>query len=66
MVVALPLLQRKSSGSWLALYGSNMSGFYSVPVTGNGETEELRAVLTAALEQTGADIFGSRSYIIHI
>ncbi len=54
LVVAVPLLQRKASGSWLALHGSNLSGFYSVPISGSGEDEWRSAALRAALEQARA------------
>lgn len=51
LVVAVPLLQKKSDKNWLALYGSNLSGFKSVPITGNDEADWVNAVLFAALEQ---------------
>ena len=54
LVVAVPLLQKKSSKAWLALHGSNLSGFFSVPIAGNGENDWESAVLQAALEQAGA------------
>lgn len=55
LVVAVPLLQKKSSKAWLALHGSNLSGFFSVPIAGNGENDWERAALQAALEQAGAN-----------
>ena len=55
LVVAVPLLQRKSNQSWIALYGSNLGGFYSEPINANDEDEWRRAVLTAALKQAGSD-----------
>lgn len=53
LVVAVPLLQKQSDHSWLALYGSNMGGFGSVPA-GSGESAWQSAVLRAALEQANA------------
>ena len=55
LVVAVPLLQRKSDHSWIALYGSNLGGFYSEPINADDEDEWRRAVLTAALKQAGSD-----------
>ncbi len=50
LVVAVPLL-KKSSENWFALYGSNLSGFQSVPA---GKEEE-DAILLAALYQAKAN-----------
>ncbi len=55
LAVAVPCLKKQSDQSWLALYGSNLSGFYSVPVEGNSEDAWRRAVLLAALHQAGAE-----------
>lgn len=38
----------------MALYGSNLSGFTSVPIAGRAETDWKAAVLTEALEQARA------------
>lgn len=54
LVVAVPMLQKQSDHSWLALYGSNMGGFRSVPIAGDGESAWQNAVLQAALEQAHA------------
>ncbi len=54
LVVAVPLLQKQSDRSWLALYGSNMGGFASVPISGSDDSAWLSAVLQAALEQANA------------
>lgn len=55
LVMAVPLLQKNSDKSWLALYGSNMHGFNSVPINGNGDSAWKNAVLRAALEQAHAN-----------
>ena len=55
LIVAVPLLKKKSDGSWLALYGSNMGGFQSVAIAGNEEILWQRALLDAALHQAVGD-----------
>ncbi len=50
LVVAVPLLKQKSSGSWLALSGSNLTGFQSTPA-GSSEETWRASILLAALKQ---------------
>lgn len=52
LVVAVPLLKQHSTNSWMALYGSNLTGFGSVKASGG--ISDLRGfVLQAALEHAG-------------
>ena len=50
LVVAVPLLKQKSSGFWLALSGSNLTGFQSTPA-GSSEETWRASILLAALKQ---------------
>ena len=54
LVVAVPLMKQRSTGSWMALYGSNMTGFGSVKASG-GIPDWRGFVLRAALEQAGGE-----------
>lgn len=55
LVVTVPLLKKNSNQSWMALYGSNMGGFNSIPIGSGGEDAWRNAVLRAALMQAGSD-----------
>ncbi len=55
LVVAIPLLQKTSDQSWLALSGSNMGGFHSTVVDGSTEDAYTRDILEAALKQAASD-----------
>lgn len=55
LAVAVPLLQKSSDKSWLALYGSNIHGFNSVRINSGGDSAWKNAILLAALEQAHAD-----------
>lgn len=53
LVVTIPMLNKKSTGDWMALYGSNASGFGSVEVENRKDEESWkRALLLAALKHT--------------
>lgn len=54
LVIAVPLLKQKSTGSWMVLYGSNLTGFNSV-MAGSDIPTWRSAVLRAALEQAGGE-----------
>lgn len=58
LAVAIPMLYQQSKGVWVALCGSNLSGFRASKIEAGAETEAWRnAVLTAALEQAaGQDL----------
>lgn len=52
LVVAVPLLKQRATGSWMALYGSNLRGFGSVEA--GGDIADWRGfILEAALKQAG-------------
>lgn len=51
LAVAVPLLHRTTDDVWEPLYGSNLTGFISPPISENGTEEWQKAVIRAALEQ---------------
>lgn len=51
LAVAVPLLHRTTDNVWEPLYGSNLTGFISPPISENGTEEWQKAVIRAALEQ---------------
>ena len=55
IVVAVPLMLKKSDQSWMALYGSNLGGFQPVDIPSGGDEEAWKkAILQAAVQQAGA------------
>ncbi len=54
LVIAVPLLKQRSTGAWMALYGSNLTGFGSVKASG-GITDWRGVVLEAALQQAAGE-----------
>ena len=54
IVVAVPLMLKKSDQSWMALYGSNLGGFQPVHIPSGGDEEAWKkAILQAAVQQAG-------------
>lgn len=53
LVIASPMLEKKAGQIWMMLYGSNLSGFGSVKVNGDQESDWCSAMLQAALKQAG-------------
>lgn len=53
LVVAVPILAKRSDKSWLALYGNNLQGFHSVEIKGQEKESWKKAILMAALRQAG-------------
>lgn len=51
LVVAIPMLLRKSNNKWEALYGSNLTGFHAVKIDSAEVTAWREAALQAVLEQ---------------
>lgn len=61
LVVAIPMLLQKKTGTWLALYGNNIDGFRTsqaqMPSVADAETQDAmrRAALAAALYQMSSE-----------